>query len=98
DLIGALVQAQEDGDQLDDDELLTLCATLLSAGYENVANAIGNYTYLLMSRPELATKLRQQPDLIPAAIEEFLRLVPATVGITHARIATGDLDIAGTSI
>lgn len=98
DLIGVLVQAQEDGDRLDDDELLTLCATLLSAGYENVANAIGNYTYLLMTRPDLATKLRQAPDLIPAAIEEFLRLVPLTVGVTHARIATEDLEIAGTAI
>lgn len=98
DLIGVLVQAQEDGDRLDDDELLTLCATLLAAGYENVANAIGNYTYLLMSRPDLATTLRQAPELIPVAIEEFLRLVPPTVGVTHARIATEDLEIAGTAI
>lgn len=98
DLIGVLVQAQEDGDRLDDDELLTLCATLLSAGYENVANAIGSYTYLLMSRPDLAAQLRQRPELIPEAIEEFLRLVPATVGVTHARIATEDLEIAGTAI
>ena len=98
DLISVLVQAQEDGDRLDDDELLTLCATLLSAGYENVANAIGNYTYLLLSRPGLATTLRQQPELIPDAVEEFLRLVPATVGVTHARIATEDLEIAGTAI
>jgi nocardicin N-oxygenase len=98
DLIGVLVQAQEDGDRLDDDEVLTLCATLLAAGFENVANAIGNYTYLLMSRPDLATKLRQAPDLIPDAIEEFLRLVPPTVGVTHARIATEDLEIAGTPI
>ena len=98
DLLGVLVQAQEDGDRLDDDELLTLCATLLSAGYENVANAIGSHTYLLLSRPDLATKLRQTPDLIPDAIEEFVRLVPATVGVTHARIATEDLEIAGTAI
>lgn len=98
DLISTLLQAQEDGDRLDDDELLTLCATLLAAGFENVANAIGSCTYLLLARPELATKLRQTPELIPEAIEEFLRLVPLTVGVTHARIATEDLEIAGTAI
>ncbi len=98
DLIGVLVQAQEDGDRLDDDEVLTLCATLLAAGFENVANAIGSCSYLLMARPELATELRQAPEVIPAAVEEFLRLVPVTVGVTHARIATEDLVIAGTAI
>ncbi|MBV9822081.1 MAG: cytochrome P450 [Actinobacteria bacterium] len=98
DFIGVLVQAQEDGDRLDDDEVLTLLATLLAAGFENVANAIGSYAYLLMARPDLATELRRHPDRIPAAVEEFLRLVPVTVGVTHARIATEDLVVAGTAV
>jgi nocardicin N-oxygenase len=98
DLIGALVSARDVDDKLTEQELLTLCGTLLGAGFENVANSIGNMTYLLLDHPGQLRALRERPDLIPAAVEEMLRYAMAGVGASHARIALEDLEIAGVPI
>jgi nocardicin N-oxygenase len=98
DLIGALVAARDDEDRLSEAELITLCGTLLGAGFENVANSIGNMTYLLLTHPEHLRLLREEPDLLAPAVEEMLRFAMAGLGASHARIATEDLEIAGIRI
>src|SRR5205823_10245716 len=53
DLLGVLVAARDEGDRLSEQELVTFGVTLLIAGHETTANQIGNFTYTLLSRPEL---------------------------------------------
>ena len=73
DLLSALVQAQEQGDHLTDQELLANTLLLLAAGHETTTNLIGNGLWLLLTHPTLRAELEADPALWPAAIEEFLR-------------------------
>jgi nocardicin N-oxygenase len=98
DLISVLVHARDADDRLSEQELLTLCGTLLSAGYENVANAVANFTLLLTEEPTRLARLRAEPDLVPAAVEEMLRYTMSGLGVSHPRIATEDVEIAGVLI
>jgi cytochrome P450 len=98
DLLGALVSARDADDRLDEQELVTMCGTLLSAGYENTANSIGNLTYLLLTNPDHFRAVQERPDLIPAAVEEMLRYAMSGLGVSHPRIATEDLEIFGVPI
>jgi cytochrome P450 len=98
DLLGALVRARDDDDRLSEHELVTLCGTLLGAGYENTANTIASFTYLLMAEPALFARLHANPDLVPNAVEELLRYAMAGLGVSHPRIATEDVEISGVLI
>ncbi|HEY0607110.1 MAG TPA: cytochrome P450 [Herpetosiphonaceae bacterium] len=73
DLLTALIQAEDAGQQLSEDELVSMTILLLIAGYETTINLIGNGTYELLSHPDQLARLRQQPDLIGSAVEEILR-------------------------
>lgn len=73
DLMSALVAVEEQGDKLTEAELISTCILLLFAGHETTVNLIGNGVLALLRNPEQLEKLRAQPELIGAAIEEFLR-------------------------
>ena len=73
DLLSALVQADEDGVRFTDDELLSVCVTMLTAGHETTTSLIGNGMLALLKHPNQLALLQENPTLIPAAIEEFLR-------------------------
>jgi len=73
DLITALVQAEQAGDRLSQDELLSMIFLLLLAGHETTVNLIGNGTLALLEFPEQRHLLHQQPELIDRAVEELLR-------------------------
>src|SRR4029453_13218428 len=75
DLISALVQAEEGGDQLTEDELLANVLVLLVAGHETTVNLIGTGTLALLENSDQFALLRQKPELIKNAIEELLRYV-----------------------
>jgi cytochrome P450 len=98
DLIGALIRARDADDQLSEQELLTMCGTILAAGYENVANAIGNFTLLLLTERHLFDRLHAAPELLPDAIEELLRYVVSGLAVSHPRIATEDVELGGVLI
>ncbi|WNV90526.1 cytochrome P450 [Umezawaea sp. Da 62-37] len=98
DLLSELVHARDVDDRLSELELVTLCGTLLGAGYENVANAIANFTVLLTEDPALMARLRAQPELVPNAVEEMLRYAMSGLGVSAPRIATEDVEIAGVLI
>lgn len=98
DLYSALIRARDDEDRLSDQELVTLCGNLLAAGYENVANSIANFTYLLLTSPPRWHELHADRRLVPGAVEELLRYVMFGRGVSHARIATEDVEIAGVLI
>jgi len=74
DLMTALVLAHDNGDQLNRDELISACVTLLLAGHETTRSLIANGTQLLLRRPDLRQELKEQPDAFRGAIEEILRM------------------------
>ncbi|WP_329243684.1 cytochrome P450 [Streptomyces sp. NBC_01478] len=92
----ALVTAQAENTDQDPDELLANCALLLIAGHETTTHFIGNATLALLHHPDAAKRLRERPDLIPAAVEELLRYdAPVQLMLRRAR---HDLDLAGRTV
>ena len=73
DLVSKLIEAEEDGERLTTDEMQVTLRLLLVAGNETTTNLIGNGMRALLAHPEQLQILREQPELIPNAIEELLR-------------------------
>jgi cytochrome P450 len=73
DLLTALIQAEQDGDLLSDDELVAQVLLLYIAGHHTTVNLIGNGVAALLGHPDQHALLRSNPDLIGNAVEEFLR-------------------------
>ncbi len=73
DLISLLIDIEEDGDVLTEEELYAQCVMLLLAGHETTRNLIGNGVYTLLRHPEAVARLREQPEMIRTAVEELLR-------------------------
>ena len=96
DFVSRLVQAEVDGKQLSDVELRTLIIFLLVAGNETTRNLIGNLLDTFARSPELFERIAADPSLIPAAIEESLRLDPPVAFLLRDCIA--DIEIGGVSI
>ncbi len=94
DLITALVQAEEAGDKLDQQELISMVFLLLVAGHETTVNLIGNGMLTLLQHPDQLAKLRANPDLIKNAIEEMLRY-EGPVGTSTMRWALEPVEMHG---
>jgi hypothetical protein len=73
DLLSELVAAEAEGGRVSENELVSTCITLLVAGHETTTSLIGNGLYMLLSHPEQWQILKQNPALLPTAIEEMLR-------------------------
>jgi cytochrome P450 len=73
DFMSVLVEAEDDRGRLSDDELVALCVLMIQAGHETTADMIALSTLALLRHPDQLTLLREQPDLLRNAIEEFLR-------------------------
>jgi cytochrome P450 len=73
DLLSELVYLDDGGDRLSDDELVAMCVLLLFAGHETTTHHITNGLAALMRFPSEMGKLRRNPALAPAAVEELLR-------------------------
>lgn len=97
DLITALVQAEEGGDSLSEDELIAMLLLLLLAGHETTVNLIGNGTLALLEHPEQFDKLKSNPELLPSAIEEMLRFTNPVHQIAP-RYALEDVELGGQHI
>ena len=93
DLISMLVSGPE---PLNDMELLMFCMLLLIAGNETTTNLIGNGTVAFFNHPEQGEKLRADPSLIPAAVEEALRYDSPVQALW--RSARKDVELHGKTI
>jgi len=93
DLLSALIAAEEVGDRLDDDEIVTMCELLLVAGNVTTTDLIGNGVWLLLRHPAELAKLRADPALIDHAVEEILRFESPVV--QSVRLPTADVTIRG---
>ncbi|WP_416896353.1 MAG: cytochrome P450 [Minwuia sp.] len=96
DLTTVLVQAEEAGDRLSEDELVGNMILLFGAGHETTVNLLGNGMLALLSTPGQYEKLRDNPDLIPGAIEEMLRF-DSSVQMT-GRAAFEDVQVGDVTI
>jgi cytochrome P450 len=96
DLISALVQAEEEQGVLSADEVLAFAALLLVAGNETTTNLIGNLVLALLRNPDQLALLREDPSLVPGAVEEALRY-DSPVQILF-RIAREDVELGGQHI
>ncbi|GHH34946.1 cytochrome P450 family protein [Streptomyces candidus] len=99
DLLSALIHtADEEGDRLNEDELLSMAFLLIVAGHETTVNLIGNGLRALFNHPEQLALLRADlPGLIDGAVEEALRYDGPVEGSTP-RIAREDVDFEGVRI
>lgn len=97
DLVTALVQAEEAGDKLSEDEAMAMVFLLLIAGHETTVNLIGNGALALLKNPREMEKLRSDPSLIKSAVEELLRYDGPLETATE-RFAREDVTVAGTTI
>ncbi|EPD62319.1 cytochrome P450 [Streptomyces sp. HGB0020] len=73
-------------------------AVLLQIGGEAVTNNSGQMFYLLLTRPDLAQRLRAEPEIRPRAIDEMLRYIPHRNAVGLSRIALEDVEIKGVRI
>ncbi|GAA0482756.1 cytochrome P450 [Streptomyces olivaceiscleroticus] len=96
-LLSALIAARDGADRLGEDELVSLAVLILVAGHETTTNLIGNAVSALLAHPDAAARLRDRPELIPAALDELLRY-DSPVSVATFRYATEPLTLAGTDI
>lgn len=96
DLISDMLRAQDGDDRLTDAEIVMQCNLLLIAGNVTTTDLIGNGVKALARHPDQQRILREQPALIPNAVEETLRYdSPVT---NSGRIASADMQIGGVEI
>jgi hypothetical protein len=93
DLTTQLVQAEEDGSKLTNEELTANIILLFGAGHETTVNLIGNGLLALHRNPDQLALLKANPSLITNAIEEFLRY-DSSVQMS-GRVALEDIDDLG---
>jgi cytochrome P450 len=97
DLISALVQAEEAGERLREDELVAMVFLLVVAGHETTVNLIGNGVLALMQFPEQLARLRADARLEATALEELLRF-HSPVEVSTERFAREPIEVAGVTI
>jgi pentalenic acid synthase len=95
-VLDALVHEQLREGTVDRAGAVALATILLVAGHETTADMISLGTYTLLRHPDRLAELRADPSLLPAAVDELLRVLSIADGLL--RLATEDIDVAGTTI
>ncbi|MFN0144950.1 MAG: cytochrome P450 [Dehalococcoidia bacterium] len=93
DLISAMVEAEEDGEQMTDEEIVTMVGLLLAAGNLTTTDLIGNGVYAFMTNRDQWEKLGDQPELLHNAIEEMLRFDPPVT--QSGRLTLKEMEVGG---
>jgi cytochrome P450 PksS len=97
DVVGALVEAEEDGDRLSEDEILGMIGLFLVAGFETTMSLVALGTLALLQHPEQRRRFQEEPELTESAVEELVRFTSPLEG-GFFRIARADAEIAGVTI
>ena len=97
DMITQLLKAEEDGDKLNEGEVLSTVFILYIAGHVTTVNLVGNGVFALLSHPAELAKLRADLGLAKGVVEETLRYW-GPVDLIGRRIAKEDLDLGGAHI
>jgi cytochrome P450 len=97
DMISGMITAQENDDRLTDVEVRSNSFLLLAAGFETTVNLVANGVLALLQHPESMRRLREEPGLVPEAVEEILRYDSPVSSITY-RFAAESMEIGGVRI
>ena len=97
DLLGQLIHAEEEGQRLTEDEIVSTAGLLLGAGFETTTNLLGNGMLALLRHPDQWSLLRKDPALAAAAVEELLRY-DSPVQMATPRVANAPVEAAGRTI
>jgi cytochrome P450 len=100
DLISVLARARDSAGKLTEAELVQFCIALLAAGHETTANSINMSFVALCQHPAELARLRGDPGLIPAAVEELLRyvIISGSGFVPLARVTREEVRLGGVAI
>jgi cytochrome P450 len=96
-MISKLVHDDGPDGRMSDSEIVTNTILLLIAGHDSTVNLISHTILTLLRNPGSIALLRRRPNLVPASIEESLRL-QSSVQFFPSRTAVADIEIGGTTI
>lgn len=96
DVVDAILHADVEGRPITDDEVVAMIHLLILGGLETTAGALGQFMIRFCREPEIPALLRREPERVPDAVEELLRLEGPFVCI--ARTAMADVDIDGSRV
>ncbi len=96
DVVDAVLAAEIEGRPITDHEIHGVIQLLIFGGLDTTAGALGQFMLRFCATPALADRLRRHRELIPAAVEELLRLDPPFICV--ARTATRDTELGGRRI
>jgi len=97
DILSELIQAEEEGDRLREDELVAMVFLLIFAGHETTVHLITNGVVTLLQHPDQLARLRAQPELMESAVEEILRYA-GPIQSTKPGYAREDVTLHGVTI
>ena len=97
DLMTALVRAEESGDRLTEDEIVSMVILLLLAGHETTVHLTASGALTLMQHPEQKMRMQETPELRASAIDEILRYA-SPVEFATPRITLEDVTIGAVTI
>ncbi|WP_399893745.1 cytochrome P450 [Streptomyces sp. BBFR51] len=95
-LLDDLVRQQLSEGAIDREQLIAFAVILLVAGHETTANMISLGTFTLLTNPPRLAELREDPSLLPGAVEELMRVLSIVDGLL--RLATEDIEVDGQTI
>ncbi|MEV3928588.1 cytochrome P450 [Streptomyces sp. NPDC049944] len=96
-LLDRLISARDGDDHLSEEELVSLAVLLLVAGHETTTNFLGNAVLALLQHPAQLHRLRENPDDVPAVLDELLRF-ESPVSTATFRFTTEAVRLGGTDI
>ncbi|MBM3362435.1 MAG: cytochrome P450 [Betaproteobacteria bacterium] len=96
DVITKMLLAQDEKGSLNEDELVAMCMLVLFGGHETTTNLLGSAVVALLEHPQQQKLLRENPQLIDSAVEEFLRYDGPSNSI--ARVVAVDHELHGKSL
>ena len=97
DILTGLIEAQEEGDRLSEDELVAMVFLLIVAGHETTVHLISNSVVTLLDHPDSLSRLKAEPELWDSAVEELLRF-SGPVLATKPMFAKEDVVLHGVTI
>lgn len=93
DLVTGLLAAQSQDPERTEDDVASMIMSLLFAGHDTTRNQLGLGMWFFAHHPDQWQRLRDDPTLVPGAVEEILRYRGAVGGVP--RVASEDLELAG---
>ncbi|HEX4206440.1 MAG TPA: cytochrome P450 [Ktedonobacteraceae bacterium] len=96
DIVTDLINAEIDGERLNEDDLLSFCLLLLLAGHETTVNLLANTILCLTNYPDAMEQLRNDPGLAPSATEEVLRYLSPVWNIF--RLTRSEVELRGQKV